>query len=196
MTADLTDTEKKELAERIARSVERAPFRAGAIDLKRFPLPFYKNAYDVHIKCFTTRPVITKEYVCDNTRVFETDGEEETLIEINKALNLNLTSDNVAAYTAFYFQKVTVGDVFVRLILSAGDLIDDNFDKELRDNLKALIIAPEVRQTPDGFTVSGFVLSEETLFKARMSVKKDGALSINEEEIAYDDLPVRRVMLR
>ena len=196
MTTDLTDTEKNELAERILRSVERAPFRKGAFDLKRFLLPFYKNAYDVHIKCFTTRPVITKEYVCDDTRVFETDGDEETLVEINKALDLKLTADNVAAYIAFYFQKVALGDDFVRLIFSVGDLIDDNFDKELRENLKALITAPEVRQTGDGFTVSGFVLSEETLFKARMSVKKDGTLSVDEEEIAYDDLPVRHVMLR
>lgn len=196
MTKELTDAEKKELAERIARSVGRAPFRDKFFDLKCFSLPFYNNAYDVHVKCFTTRPVITKEYVCDDARVFETDGEEETLAEINKALDLKLTADNAAAYVAFYFQKVAVGDGFARLIFSAEEVTDDGFDKELSENLKALITAPEVRPASDGFAVSGFVLSGETLFKTRISLRPNGTLSIDEEEIAYDDLPVRHVMLR
>lgn len=196
MTKELTDAEKKELAQRIARSVERAPFRDKFFDLKCFSLPFYNNAYDVHVKCFTTRPVITKEYICDDARVFETDGEEETLAEINKALNLKLTADNAAAYVAFYFQKVAVGDGFARLIFSAKDVTDDGFNEELAENLKALIAAPGIRPVSDGFAVSGFVLSGETLFKAQMSLRPDGTLSIDEEEIVYDDLPVRRVMLR
>ena len=196
MTEKIGDAEKKELAKRIAGAVERTPFREGAYDLKTFVLPFYENALDVHIKCFTTRPVITKEYVCDDTRVFETDGEEETLVEINKALNLKLTADNVVDYTGFYFRKVAIGDDFVRLIRSAADLTDDNFDEELQANLKALITAPEVGRTEDGFGVSGFVLSDDTLFKTRMSVKKDGSLSIDDEEIVYDGLPLHRIMLR
>ncbi|MBR1777114.1 MAG: hypothetical protein IJ752_00810 [Alphaproteobacteria bacterium] len=196
MTSELSDTEKKQLAERIARSVERAPFRAGHYELKRFPLPFYKNAYDVHIKCFTTRPVITKEYVCDDTHVFETDGEEETLAEINAALSLALNAENVTAYTSFYFQKVAIDDSFAQLIFRAEDIFDDTFSKELQENLKDLISAPQVQEAQNSYIVSGFVLLEDTLFKADIAVSQSGTVTIKNEEVAYDSLPVQRIMLR
>lgn len=193
---ELNDSEKKQLAERIAGSVRRAPFRAGRFDLKRFELPFYENAFDIHIKCFTTRPIITKEYVCDDEHVFETDGEAETLIEINKALSLKLTTKNVAAYAAFYFRKVVIDDGFARFVFKAEDILEDNFDDELCENLKKLIAAPQSRETTDGFIVSGFVLLDDTLFKADLKIRKNGELSIENEEIVYENLPVQHIMLR
>lgn len=196
MTQELSSEEKNKLAERIAGSFERVPFRTGRFDLKRFSLPFYKNAYDVHIKCFTTRPFITKEYICDDEHVFETDGEAETLAEINKALNLTLNTENAAAYAAFYFQKVAIDDSFAALALTPDDIIDEDFNEELQENLKNLITAPQVHKTEKGFIVSGFVLLEDTLFKADLNVAKNGDVSIENEEIVYEDLPVQRIMLR
>lgn len=196
MAQELNDTRKKELADRIAASAGRKPFRAGMFGLERFPLPFYKNAFDVHIKDFSTRPFITREYVCDDERVFEPDGEEETLLEINKALSLTLTADNAAQYAAFYFQKVAIDDSFARLVFSADDVIDENFDEDLCETLKKIIRTPVVDKTGDGFTVSGFVLLDDTLFKADLGIDKDGSLSIDDEEAVYEDLPVKKIMLR
>ena len=196
MNQELNDTEKARLAERIIQSVGRVPFRAGRFDMKRYSLPFYKNAYDVYVKCFTTRPIITIEYICDDERVFETDGEEETLIKINKALSLKLDSENVAAYAAFYFKQVAVNDSFAVLALTPDDIIGEDFDEELRETLKNLVAAPQIRGTKDGFVVSGFVLLEDTLFKADLKIEKNGAVSIDNEEIVYENLPVQRVILR
>lgn len=196
MVPELSDTEKEKLAERIARSVEYAPFRKGRYDLKRFDLPFYKNAGDVLIKCFTTRPVITKEYICDDEHVFETDGEAETLDEINKALSLTLNAENVAAYTSFYFRKVAIDDSFAQLVFKADDIFNDQFGAELRDNLNSLISAPEIRKTKEGFIVSGFVLLEDTLFKADIAVSSSGSVNVQNEEIVYEALPTQRIMLR
>ena len=147
MANELNETEKNKLAERIAQAVGRPSFRAGMFSLERFPLPFYKNAFDVHIKSFTSRPFITREYVCDDERVFETDGEEETLLSVNDALSLSLTAGNAAEYTAFYFQKVAIDDSFARLIFSADDVIDDGFDEDLCEILKKIIRAPVVDET-------------------------------------------------
>ncbi|MBO4520039.1 MAG: hypothetical protein J5787_02415 [Alphaproteobacteria bacterium] len=196
MTRELSNEEKNKLAERIAQSVKRAPFRAGRFSLERIPLPFYKDAYAVHIKCFTTRPMITKKYICDDERVFETDGEKETLLKINKALSLKLDSENVVAYTAFYFRKVAIDDHFATLALTPDDIIDDNFNEELQETLETLVTAPQVRETEDGFIVSGFVLLEDTLFKADLKVEKNGSVSIDKEEIVYENLPINRIMLR
>ena len=101
MANELNETEKNKLAERIARAVGRPPFRAGMFALETIPLPFYKNAFEARIRDFATRPFITREYVCDDENVFETDGEEDTLAEINDALSLTLTAENVAEYAAF-----------------------------------------------------------------------------------------------
>ena len=77
MTQELSSAEKNKLAERIAKAVGKTPFRAGHFGLERTPLPFYKNAYDVHIKCFTTRPMITKEYVFCPTCFFRIESDED-----------------------------------------------------------------------------------------------------------------------
>ena len=196
MAKELSETEKNKLAERIAQAVGRPSFRAGMFSLERFPLPFYKNAFDVHIKNFTSRPVTTREYVCDDEHVFETDGEEDSLLEINKALSLSLTEENAAEYAAFHFQKVAIDNSFARLAFSAEDVIGENFDENLCETLKKIIRAPEVRKTADGFTVSGFVLLDDTLFKADLGIDKNGAVSIDDEEIVYEDLPVQKIMLR
>ena len=196
MANELSETEKNELAERIARSVGRAPFRDGMFALEKIPLPFYKNAFEVRIRDFATRPFITREYVCDDENVFKTDGEEDTLAEINDALSLSLTAENVAGYAAFYFQNVAIDDSFARLIFSADDVVDENFDEDLRETLKKIIRAPQVDKTEDGFTVSAFVLSEDTLIKADLGVDESGAVSVDDEEIVYEDLPVRKIMLR
>ena len=196
MANELNETEKTKLADRIASAIGHAPFRAGMFGLEKTPLPFYKNAFDVHIKDFTTRPFIMREYVCNDERVFQTDGEEDALLEINEALSLSLTAKNVAEYAAFYFQKVAIDDSFARLIFSADDVIGDSFDEDLCETLKKIIHAPEVDETEDGFTVSGFVLLDDTLFKADLGVDKNGAVSIDDEEIVYEDLPIKRIMLR
>ena len=196
MAQELSEEEKNKLAERIAHSVRHSFIQNGRFALERFPLPFYKNAYDVHIKSFSTRPFTTREYICDDENVFETDGEAGTLIQINKALALNLNSENVAEYVAFYFQKVTIDDSFARLIFTADDMIDDAFDDELCESLKALIAAPEVNKRENGFGVTGYVLLDDTLFKADLSVDKDGNVSIDNEEIVYEELPVQHIMLR
>ncbi len=196
MAHELNDTQKNELADRIAAATGRSPFRKGMFALERFPLPFYKNAFDVHIKNFSTRPFTTREYVCDDNAVFETDGEEETLEKINQAFSLTLNADNVAQYAAFHFQKVAIDDSFARLVFSAEDVIDENFDEDLCETLKKIIRTPVVDKTEDGFTVSGFVLLDDTLFKADLGIDKDGTVSIDDEETVYEDLPIKRIMLR
>ena len=64
------------------------------------------------------------------------------------------------------------------------------------ETLKKIITAPVVDKTEDGFTVSGFVLLDDTLFKADIGIDNDGAVSIDDEETVYEDLPVQKIMLR
>ena len=197
MNRILSKDEEKSLAERIAASVKHAPFRAGRFSLTCTDLPFYKQGYDVRIKCFTTMPIITKEYVCDDTHVFETDGEPEALDKINKALSLSLNMKNIIAYVDFYFQKVAVDDDFAILISSLDDFpYNDEFNDELTENLEKLITAPKAKKTEDGFSVTAFVLLDDTLFKSDISVSQDGTVNIDDEEIVYDSLPVQRIILR
>lgn len=196
MAEHFGDTEKNKLAQRIASSVERAPFLNGRFDLTRKKLPFYKNAYDVRIKCFTTRPVITKKYVCDDFSVFETDGEAETLSEINQAFSLTLNLKNVAAYTAFYFENVQIEDSFLRLVFKADDIIEDDFEYALQKKLKTTIKAPASCETSEGFAVSGCVLAGSTLFDVIINVSKNGEVSVNQKNPLIENLPVWRPMLR
>lgn len=197
MTDKLTDTEKKQLADLIAAKTGRVPFKAGMAGIKAAPLPFYKNARKVDVKCFTTRPIITKEYVCDDETVFEIDGEEDTLREMNDAFSLSLGADNVAAYLAFYFDAVAaVNDDFARLVSSADDFVTASFDAELAQSLKKLVVPPEIAEQGDGFTAKVFLLYDNALFYDTLFIARNGKVRFENESVAYDSLPIRRVMLR
>ena len=190
------DADKNKLADRIAGSVEYAPFQKGKFDLKKHPLPFYKNAYNVSVKCFSTRPIITKKYVCDDIRVFETDGESETIEAINEAFSLNLNLQNVSFYVAFYFQNVLIDGSFLRLVFKAKDIIGDDFEPSLKKELKKTVNEPVLCQTAEGFMVSGFVLSNDTLFRAEIFVTKKGGISIKRKETIAKNLPIFHTTLR
>ncbi|GEM_PF-2111249 len=197
MTDKLTDTEKKQLADLIAAKTGRVPFKAGMAGIKAAPLPFYKNARKVDVKCFTTRPIITKEYVCDDETVFEIDGEEETLREMNAAFSLTLGADNIAAYLAFYFDAVAaVNDDFAHLVSSADDFVTASFDTELAQSLKKLVVPPEIAEQGDGFTAKVFLLYDNVLFYDTLFIARNGEVRLENESVAYDSLPIRRVMLR
>ena len=197
MTDKLTDTEKKQLADLIAAKTGRVPFKAGMADIKAAPLPFYKNARKVDVKCFTTRPIITKEYVCDAETVFEIDGEEDTLREMNDAFSLSLGADNIAAYLAFYFDAVAaVNDDFAHLVSSADDFVTASFDAELAQSLKKLVVPPEIAEQSDGFTAKVFLLYDNVLFYDTLFIARNGEVRLENESVAYDSLPIRRVMLR
>ena len=197
MTDKLTDTEKKKLADLIAAKTGRVPFKTGMAGVKAATLPFYKNARKVDVKCFTTRPIITKEYVCDGETVFEIDGEEDTLREMNDAFSLTLDADNIAAYLAFYFDAVAaVNDNFARLVSSADDFVTASFDAELAQSLKKLVAPPEIAEQDDGYTAKVFLLCDDVLFYDTLFVARNGGVRLENESVAYDSLPVRRVTLR
>lgn len=197
MTDKLTDTEKKQLAGLIAAKTGRVPFKTGMAGITAASLPFYKNARKVNVKCFTTRPIITKEYVCDAETVFEIDGEEDTLREMNDAFSLSLDADDIAAYLAFYFDAVAaVNDDFARLVSSADDFVTASFDAELAQSLKKLVAPPEIVERDDGFAAKVFLLCDDVLFYDALFIARNGEVRFENESVAYDSLPIRRVMLR
>lgn len=198
MTDNLTDTEKQKLADLIAAKTGRVPFKTGMAGITAASLPFYKNARKADIKCFTTRPIITKEYVCDGETVFEIDGEEETLREMNNAFALTLNAKNAAAYLAFYFTAVAaVNDDFARLVSDADDFVTASFDAELAESLKKLVAPPEIAERDDGgFSAKVFLLYDDVLFYNTLFLSPNGEVRVENESVAYDCLPIRRIMLR
>lgn len=194
MTENLTDEQKQQLAKRIADAMDRVPFKTDRCGVQSAILPFYKNARKVDIECFTTRPVITKEYVCGEADVFEIDGEKETLEDMNTAFSLSLTDENIIDYLRFYFNAVALEDDFAELIVKADDLIDDAYDDELAESLTKLIAPPVVSKTAKGWTVKGYVAYDGTLYFAEFSVTNEGGVRIEDEQTAYEDLPVRPML--
>ena len=194
MTENLTDEQKQQLAKRIADAMDRVPFKTDRCGVQSAILPFYKNARKVDIECFTTHPVITKEYVCGEADVFEIDGEKETLEDMNAAFSLSLTDENIIDYLRFYFNAVALEDDFAELIVKADDLIDDAYDDELAESLTKLIVPPVVSKTAKGWTVKGYVAYDGTLYFAEFSVTNEGGVRIEDEQTAYEDLPVRPML--
>ena len=90
-------------------------------------------------------------------------------------------------------------DAIMRLahFFTKGKVVEKEKKKiDIEQTLKKIIHAPVVDKTENGFTVSGFVLLDDTLFKADVDIDQDGAVSIDDEEIIYEDLPVQKTMLR
>jgi hypothetical protein len=62
--------------------------------------------------------------------------------------------------------------------------------------LKKLIVKPIITPKDDGFLITCTVLQNVTLFKSEVMVSNDGTVTIENDDAVYDELPIRRIMLR
>ena len=135
--------------------------------------------------------------VSDNEETTEPDALEIWTTSAYDRWFSKLRDRAARAKIAQYFDAVAaVNDDFARLVSSADDFVTASFDAELAQSLKKLVAPPEIAEQDDGYTAKVFLLCDDVLFYDTLFVARNGEVRLENESVAYDSLPIRRVMLR
>lgn len=165
-------------------------------------LPFYQDYCLLDIKDSAKTPPF-RRLVLYKTNKNESDvivvnGTKEQIYELSKKANINLRNDNIYAYVKFFFSVVRGQHGYFNLVEDEEDIkwISDSLitaKKEIKKFLQPVVL--EKKDENGSWHLTGCFVLARALFKARVSISKDGEIDIVNQEVLAESLPVRDDLL-
>jgi hypothetical protein len=181
------------LTERLNRVID-VPFDPLETNVLVHPLPFYEGYMFAEFSRHNESPPVTAfaAYKEDGDMV-ALDWTNAPIYRLNKTAPLTLNSDNITAYIKFFFNHVRGSHGRFLIVENVDDI--DWRDEPAAAGRKALakMIEPVhfLRSEPDGTKVFGLsIIFKDSLFAAEAHVTPDGVISLHEEELLVEDIPV------
>lgn len=157
-------------------------------------LPFYDGFFLVEFARHDQHPPITRTAICNEKGdVIVLNWTNEPIYKLNKTIPINLNDENRGDYVRFFFTYVRGAHGRFLIVDSVDDI--DWREEPAPSGRKALakMIEPmNVRKREKDGTVifSVCLIFKDSLFAAQAYLKPDGTLSIHDEELLVEDIPV------
>ena len=188
------------MIEKVNDSTTSKIFKAGRTNLATAELPFYKNFKLLQATAYTTIPPVTMRFLiggeAPDWKVVKMDGTNEPIFKNNQEAGLVLTKETVVPYVRFVMGEIQSEEGSLRLV---EEVDDETFTStptpEERKTVTRLIRKAQVTETPDGFDVEATMLYGDAVFRAQISVGKDGAVDIVKDEKVAENMPIRPIFL-
>ena len=157
-------------------------------------LSFYENYFIAEISRHDQQPPIVRVAVCnDKGEINVLNWTNQPIMDLNKRVPITLTESNMADYVRFFFAYVR-GSHGRFLIIDSVDDIDWREEPAAagRKALGKMIEPLHVKQREaDGTVVfAASLIFKDSLFAAEAHVKPDGTISLHNEELLVEDIPV------
>lgn len=179
--------------------LDGAPFAGAKPRILSHNLSFYPGYELVEIGNHAAHPPLIYNIVRKKGSVTPEDitilnWSNEPVYELNAKAPLTLTRDNLPTYVRFFFTYIR-GKHGRFLIIDSPDEIDWK-DEPPPAGRKALMrmITPLsiIGQDGDGtWHLQSSMIFKDSLFAAKASVKPDGNVSLYDEELLVEDMPIR-----
>lgn len=165
------------------------------VTILKHSLDFYSNCDFIEINDKNVYPPrilhLIHNTAGDNYHIL--DGTNEVLYQLNQTVPIQLNEDNIVTYVRFFFCYVRGKHGVFQII----DGVDDvHWKEEPAPNArKALgqMIEPLnlVAVTDSGeFALRASIIFKDSLFESSILVKKNGEVSLTNQEILVEDIPV------
>ncbi len=157
-------------------------------------LSFYEGYFIVEISRHDQQPPITRTAICNDAGdVHVLDWSNEPIYQLNKNVPINLSVDSAADYVRFFFNYVRGPQGRFLLIDNVDDI--DWREEPAAAGRKALgkMIEPLrlLSKEKDGTLIYIMtVVFKDSLFQAHAHVKPNGLISMQNEELLVEDIPV------
>ncbi len=196
----MTDDWQKQDAEKAARILaevnpylEPVPFSLESTSVRCQALPFYRGYQLCELTDLSAVPAARKYAVYKPGDVSVINWTNQTIYETNDKAPINLDARNVLAYVRFFFTYVRGRHGRFAIVESIDDIkwqVEPPLQgrKVMQEMLEPLTL---IEQTPDGtFVLEAFMVFKDSLFKTRIHVKADGLVSMSDEELKIEGMPV------
>lgn len=186
-----------EKAVRILKEVnphlEPVPFRAETTTVRVQYLPFYRGYEFLELTDLSAVPAVRKYALYKPGDVNVVNWTNQTIYETNEKAPVVLDEDTVVSYVKFFFGYVR-GRHGRFLIIETIDDIKWQVEpplqgrKVMQDMLEPVTLVG--RDAEGTFDLEAFMVFKDSLFKTKIHVRKDGLVSMSDEELKIEGMPV------
>jgi hypothetical protein len=169
------------------------PFNPAATTVRSQKPSFWRGHDILEITDLSTVPPARKFAIYKPGTVRVIDWTNRPIYETNEAAPLHLDERTVVEYVKFFFSYVR-GRHGRFLVIETIDDIRWQIEppaqgrKVMQEMLEPVAVAG--RTDDGGFTLSAFMVFKDSLFRTRIQVRKDGVISMSDEELKIEGMPV------
>ena len=190
--------EKLELADvatildRVNPALDRTQFDPIETTIMAQDIPFYPGFKFLDIADYTSMPALQRFALYSPKKLVILNFTNDPIYRLNHDLPIKLTEDNVIDYARFFFTYVR--GKHGRFLISEGvDDINwkDDPPPQARKGVGKLI-HPVIIKTAsaDGYVLEACMMFKDSLFKSDVNVKANGFVSLSNEQLLVEDMPV------
>jgi hypothetical protein len=173
--------------------LEPVPFSTSETTVRMQRLPFYKDYVFYELTDLSAVPAARKYAVCKPGDVNVINWTNQTIYETNEKAPVVLDEKSVVDYVKFFFNYVRGRHGRFLIIESIDDIrwqVEPPLQgrKVMQEMLEPVTL---VGQDPEGtYNLEAFMVFKDSLFKTKVHVQPDGLVSMSEEELKIEGMPV------
>ena len=191
----IEDGQAVPLIEKLNEKLDGSAFDAHKVRVISHSLPFYNGYFLYEVSDFESEPTRVISFIAKEGEpdLFVLDGTNEPLYALNKAVPIFLNTEVAPIYARFFFY-------YVRGRFGRFNIIDNVDEINWREEpspagRKALskMINPMVLDNEDKagtYHLRASIIFKDSLFASDVSVEENGTVSLNNQEMLVEDIPV------
>lgn len=179
--------------DRINRELKNRPFDAMTTVVRRHSLPFYAEVdlYEFEDTA-TSDPVYIRRALISPDELFVLNWTNGPIYTANEHAPINVNEDNAPLYAKFFFNYVKGRHGRFVLVESANEIAWNGAVPEKGKEAIAKIIDPVTvtGMEDDKITMVAHMVFKDSLFRAKVHVERDGMVSLSDEALVVEGMPI------
>jgi hypothetical protein len=173
--------------------LEPVPFSVESTTIRTQKLLFYKGYEFLELTDMSAVPAARKYAIYKPGDVSVINWTNETIYDVNEKAPIALDERSVIDYVKFFFTYVRGRHGKFNIIETIDDIrwqVEPPLQgrKLMQDMLEPVTL---VRQETDGtFVLTAYMVFKDSLFRTAIHVKQDGLVSMSDEELKIEGMPV------
>jgi len=196
MTEDWQKTDSETAARILAEvnpKLTSAPFNIETTTLRTHKLPFYRDHVLLEMTDLSAVPAARKYALYRPGDVAVINWTNQPIYEVNERAPIALKYDNVADYVRFFFGYVRGRHGRFFVIETIDDIrwqVDPPLQgrKTMQEMLEPVTLIDE--DDNGVFNLEAFMIFKDSLFRTKIHVQPGGLVSMSEEELKIEGMPI------
>lgn len=179
----------------INQHIEGVTFDPNVTTIEKHDLPFYAEYDLLRVIDSSADPVLEKLMIYKEGELFVLNWTNQPIYTVNENAPIYLNEDIAPLYAQFFFDHVRGRHGRFLIIEDADDINWSSTPPE--DAKKAIndMITPVTHsETKDDgvMSYSSYMIFKDSLFKANIHVEKDGMVSLSDESLIVEGMPINQ----
>ena len=190
---DVDEEDVPRLLADINQEMEDGGFDPSETTIQRHELPFYADLELMLVTDESADPVLEKKVLYSEDKVYILNWTNQPIYTANEEAPIMVNEDLAPLYSKFFFDHVR-GRHGRFMIVEDADEIDwsEEPPEEGKKSINDMITPVEVYETSDEgkISMSSYMIFKDSLFKANIHLEKDGMVSLSDEALIVEGMPV------